>query len=774
MSNTNKDDNLFSILNVVNVFINKWYWFLISISFFLLLSILINRYTKEIYSNNITIHLNNNNSVNPLSSLIESNNFSSINFTDEISFISSYSTIYKTVQELNFNISYFIEGDIKTVETYNFRPVTFVPFNLEDYYGLQLFVDVIDQKTFELSINDQDPQLYSFGDKINYKEGYFQILLNEYFSISEEDDFYPNTLIKWINPHRVAKTYKNKISVDRLYKDASILNVSIVGESPEKETVFLNKLSEIYIEQNLKNKNKASENTLKFIDKQLNEIRDSLSYIESQLQDFKQDNSFSKVDKNSDRFYEKISVLQSQKSIVVIEQKYLDYLSNYLTENIKYDDLVIPSVYGIENDVISSLSEKLISLQIELNSIDPDGNLVNPIKDNINNNISQLKNNILEAITSQQATNKILLIDIENRIALIDQMLNTLPLVERQLVNIERHYKLSESIYLFLLEKRTETGILGASNVSDARVLEASLLQNSRLLSPNRKQNYLICILLGFIIPIAIFTLKQTFNTNITSFNEIKQNTKIPFSGSIGKNFSGSELVVIENPKSNIAEGFRNIRSNAEFLIDKKSDEAKLILLTSSVSGEGKTFCAENLASIYSISGKKTILIGADLRKPRMFRIFTDDNTSGLSNYLSGNISEKELIKNSDYPFLDYINSGPNPPNPAELLDKESMNVLLDYLKKEYDYIIIDTPPICLVSDALPLIDKVDLTLYVVRQNYTKAALLTYVNEMYESKKIKNVSIVMNDTDYSLGYGYNYGYYYYGQYGDSGYYDQSS
>ena len=563
--------------------------------------------------------------------------------------------------------------------------------------------------------------------------------------------------------------------VDRLFRDASVLKISIRGESPEKETAFLNKLSQIYIQEDLNLKNKTSDNTLMFIDKQINEIRDSLNYIESQLQNFKENNDISKVDKNSDRFYENLNLLQNQKSNVIIEQKYLAYLETYLNEKSNFDDLIIPSIYGVENNIIESLIAKLLSLKIELTAIDPNGDLVNTYKDNINQNIRLIKDNIKDAISNQQATNKILLNDIENRINLSDDLLSSLPLVERQLINIERHYNLSESIYLFLLEKRTETGIVGASNVSKARVLEPALLQNAKLVSPNKTQNFLIAVLLGLIVPIVFFTLKITFNSNITSFKEIKDNTDIPFAGSVGRNFSGSELVVIEQPKSVISEGFRNIRSNVEFLIDQNLNRAKVILLTSSISGEGKTFCSENLASVYSISGKKTILIGADLRKPRMFRIFNDDNSIGLSNYLSGNITKSELIKKSAHPFLDYINSGPNPPNPAELLDKESMNVLLDSLKKEYDYIIIDTPPICLVSDALSLLDKVDLTLYVVRQNYTKLGLLNYINEMYQSKKIQNISIIMNDTDYSLGYGYNYGqgYYYYGG-NYSGYYEESA
>ena len=210
--------------------------------------------------------------------------------------------------------------------------------------------------------------------------------------------------------------------------------------------------------------------------------------------------------------------------------------------------------------------------------------------------------------------------------------------------------------------------------------------------------------------------------------------TQIPFLGYIVSNSTGFDLIVQKKPKSIIAESFRNIRSNIEFILPKHED-GKVILFTSSISGEGKTFCVKNLGSAYAISGKKTILIGADLRKPRLYLSFDQSNDIGLSTYLSGNSTLKEILKQSKFNNIDFIGSGPIPPNPAELVSNEKMLSLIKLLKKEYDYIIIDTPPAFIVSDVVTIMKHVDLNIYVTRQNYTNKDLLNNINQFYSSKR---------------------------------------
>ena len=277
----------------------------------------------------------------------------------------------------------------------------------------------------------------------------------------------------------------------------------------------------------------------------------------------------------------------------------------------------------------------------------------------------------------------------------------------------------------------------------------------------------------GTVVPLIIVFLVFFFDTKIGNPNEIRRLSSIPVLGAIGKSASKSNLVVIEDPRSAIAEAFRGLRSSLQFIYRKQQLEgAKTVRVTSSVSGEGKTFCSINLASVFALSQRKTVLVGLDLRKPKIFGDFNLPNDKGVVNYLIGDSSLDEIIQPTKIPDLDVILAGAVPPNPSELLMSGQMDVLMEGLKEKYDYIILDTPPVGLVADALELDDYVDATLYIIRQHYTKKGMLRLINDKYKKKEITNISFVLNyfSAKSKLGYGYGYGYEYgygYGKYGEA-------
>ena len=615
---------------------------------------------------------------------------------------------------------------------------------------------------------------YEFGKEIVTDYGSFVVSLNDYFDTNSIDD-YPTLIVKVKNPHNITKLYKNKIRLNRISKDASIVNISVKGEDLVKETEFLNKLCENYIQNDLNTKNEVSKNTINFIENQLYEIKDSLNLIEAQLQIFKKNNGVVQISVESENFYDDIKALQNEKSKIFIENKYFDYLSQYLNEKSSFEDVVVPVSYGISNNLLNNLIDDLVDLQLEREILNPNGSLRNPAISDLNAKIDKLKSTLNDMISNLKSKNTILLNDYTSRIKVSEDMLKTLPSVERELVNIKRHYDLSENIYLLLMTKKTEAGILSAGNVSDAKIIEPAIIQSGIVVSPNRSQNNLFAFFVGIFLPLAVLTIIELLNNKITSPLEIEKKSSIPYLGFISCNNSGYDLIVNEKPKSRISESFRSIRSNIEFIIPKNNN-GKTILLTSSISGEGKTFCAKNLATIYAMSGKKTLLIGADMRKPKLFLSFANDNEVGLSTFLSGNSKKNEVILRTNIKNLDLIKSGPIPPNPAELLGREKMNKLLYDLKTEYDYIIIDTPPIYVVSDPIPIMNLVDLNIYITRYNFTKVGFLDYINNFYNSNKIKNISILLNDVDFSNNYGYRYGYNYSYNYAynyGNGYYDEN-
>ena len=767
------EDDFIPLKKIAYIFLKNWQWFVLSIGLSLMIALLINRYSTNVYSNSIKLNVNNsNNSFEPIESILgeKLSNYNSFNLSDKLFMLTSYPIVFKTINDLGLNVEYFIQGKFKTAESYKFRPITFNAIDFNKKYGQDFTIKLINELSYTIESEVMPKSTYNFNESVNTDYGSFKITLNDYFDISKIKD-YPSLIVKVKNPHKITKQYKNKIKINRLSKEASIINISVEGEDLLKETEFLNKLCENYIKNDLQTKNQISINTINFIDKQLNQIKDSLNLIETQLQIFKKRNGVIQISVESEKFYDEVKKLQSEKSKLLIENKYFKYLSEYLNINYSFEDIIVPVSYGITNNLLNELINQLVELQIERDLLNPNGTLRNPVLNDINNKVDKLKGTLKDLISNLQSKNSILINDLNERISVSENMLKSLPSVERERINIERHYNLSENIYLLLMTKRTEAGIIGAGNVSDAKIVEPAIIQSGILVSPNRRQNNLFAFLIGVFFPLTVFTLIELFYTKITGSIDIINNTKIPYLGFIIKNNTGFDMIVNEKPKSRISESIRSIKSNIEFILPK-NDLGKTILFTSSISGEGKTFCAKNLATAYAISGKKTIVIGADLRKPKLYLTFCENNDTGLSTYLSGISKKEDIINKSKIENLYYIKSGPIPPNPAELLGKQIMKKLIVELKNEYDYILIDSPPIFIVTDPISLMEYIDLNVYVLRQNYTKRELINYANSFYESGKIKNLSLVLNYVDFKNNYGYNYNYKYDYEFDyDSSYYE---
>ncbi|MGC6490310.1 MAG: polysaccharide biosynthesis tyrosine autokinase [Flavobacteriales bacterium] len=773
------DKDLIPIKRFFFVIRSNWSWFAVSLLFFLLAATIINRYSPRIYKNTVKLRLNTSSSeANPFNYILNNNqvNFDGSNYSDKIFTITSYPLVYKTVKDLNLNIEYFVQGNVKKTEAFSFIPIIFDVIGQHKTFGKNYSVKIKNQNEFILNSESIDNKLFNFGEVINDENGSYRIILHQ--NIENRDlSSYPEILIQHSSPHYSTRSYINKIDVKKLSKDGSIIDIIIKGEDVSKEVLFLNKLCENYINYEIDSKNTASLNTIKFIDKQLTEIKDSLDIIEIQLQQFKKNNGVVELSVESEKFYSDINALKQNKSEQLVEKKYLDYLSEYLSKELVIEDIIVPISYGVSNQLLNDLISDLVELQLERNTLNPNGNLVNPVIFELDNKIEKLKVTLEDVIKNLQSKNELLLSDFNDRISDSQKLLSSLPSVERKLVNIKRHYDLSESVYLLLLTKRTEAGIIAAGNVSDASIVEPSISQSAILIAPNSSQNIVLAIILGLFTPLTVFTLLQVFYSKISNPSEVQQFSNIPYLGHVANNISGYDLIVNDRPKSMIAESFRNVKSNIEFILPK-TKEGKVLLFTSSISGEGKTFCAKNLATLYALSGKKSIIIGADLRKPRLFLTFDEENTIGLSTFLSDTSSREEIIKKSNIKNLDYVASGPVPPNPSELLSKNKMKVFIDELKNEYDYVILDTPPVFMVSDSLALMEIVDLNIYLVRQNYTRKELIKFINDYYDSGKLTNLSLLLNDTKSQSIYGYNnYGYYNYAYnypYENHDYYDDEN
>jgi tyrosine-protein kinase Etk/Wzc len=364
---------------------------------------------------------------------------------------------------------------------------------------------------------------------------------------------------------------------------------------------------------------------------------------------------------------------------------------------------------------------------------------------------------------------------VDNRIRSIEYNISTLPGIERRLLGIQRNFDINNTIYTYLLEKRAEAGIARASNVSDNKPIDRADKYNIIKVKPKERRNYMIALILGLTIPGILILLIDFFNNKVIDRKDVERGTRAPVLGYISHNDFKTEVPVLTRPNSTLAESFRSVRTALKYFLT--DNEHPVISISSTVSAEGKTFISINLSVISAMLGKKVLLLGLDLRKPKIHRVFNIDNSIGMSNYLSGEITFKDVIKKTSVENLYYAPSGPVPPNPAELIESSRMGEFLKEARKEFEYIFIDTPPVAIVTDALLLAPYVDINMFVVRQRYSSKNTLQLIEEFYRAKNLKNLSVIINDISltgyygyglrygYRLGYGgYSYGYNFYGDY----------
>ncbi|HRB54486.1 MAG TPA: polysaccharide biosynthesis tyrosine autokinase [Bacteroidia bacterium] len=361
--------------------------------------------------------------------------------------------------------------------------------------------------------------------------------------------------------------------------------------------------------------------------------------------------------------------------------------------------------------------------------------------------------------------------EINSQLNKTNSKLRELPKAEKELTNIQRQALITEQLYTYLLQKRAETAIILASTISDSKVVDNARTMISPV-KPVKGITYTIAVLLGLFIPATFVYFKEILDDRIKNRKILERNSPIPVLGIVSLTSNENNVVVNLRPHSQVTEAFRSIRSNLQYFHGAQTNN--IILITSSISSEGKSFCAINLAAILASGGKKVVMIGCDLRKPQQPANFKLSSSTGLSNYLIGTASIDEIIQHSPEMGLDLILSGPKPPNPSEILLNEKMGQLITLLKSKYDYVIIDSPPIGLISDGLELTKYADVTIYLVRQNVTRKLHLDFINKIYLEGKMKNLCIIFNGVKLGgtvYGYGYGYGYAYGYGYG-YGYYEE--
>ena len=776
MDKINFDDNnrndKVNITKYIWLLTSKWYYIFGSLIISLIIGLLINRYSKPYYEarSSLIYEINKdilNNSIGAMG-FMNRRSFT-IDVQNEITKMKSYTLTRRTIDNLDFGITYIGVGRITENELYRSHEIEVIPTG-NVIFGLPVIISIENEFEYKLEIEKlKIEKILRFN--VPYKSDQFNFKV----TLNSKNMTVKKYIIIFNDPNMLTNQYQNRVRIDIDKENNSKMNVSIRGYVPQKLVTYLNTFCEQFLQYSLEQKIEQAENSLNYIESQINVIEDSISSIEKRLIKYKvQRDVFDAGLENEIAFS---NFRSSYRGVAEIEfkQRYYQYIKEYLESETDPRDLIKPSWVGIDDPMLTSLIDDITGLYRE--ELDKAALLKKELPGTkiAGRKINEIRLLALDKVEGIMESNDEQLRWLDQDIRDAKTRLRNMPMSETDYLKIERTYNLYNNYFNFLLEKRAEGGIQKASTMPESRILDQARIDNIILLGPNKTKNLLIVLFFGLMFPVITILIIDFFNNKIQSKDDIITNTHIPILGLLGHNELKSSIPVFEDPRSKLTESFRRIRTDLRFYLHEKGENT--ILVTSAISGEGKTFITVNMAIITAMSQNRVLLIGMDLRRPTMHKVFNISNRKGLSSYLIGKDLIEDIIIPSNIANLDIVPSGPVPPNPVELIEGDRMKKFFKEIKGKYDYIFIDTPPLAIVTDAQILSDYASLCVFVLRHKYTHKDVFEFINNLYDNNKFKKMAIVINDLEpsralgysYSYGYGYNYGYGY-GYKSKEGYY----
>lgn len=781
-------DGTFDFKRYLSLFISNWYWFASALFISLSIAYGINRWSEEMYTVSATLLIKDSQYGREASDLINmfpgTNVYrSDQNLKNEIGILKSFTLNYKVMEKLeDFHVVWFGVGKRGIVESRLYRdaPLIVKCDSVEKQpAGVKVKIRILSADSCSVSVNGENNSVsLAFGDTFNEKGFDFRIIKNpEVFSFdpSASNKYY----FYFTRKSTLANRYRSKLQVNPIAEEATLVTLSSTGPVREQEADYLNSLIEEYNNWGLSIKNEIADKTIDFIDKQIELIADSLRRAENSLEEFRQSNRLVDLSNEGTFIRTRLENLENEKNSLKLQKQYYEYLQTYVSSKNETGDIISPGAMGVNNRPLEELVSALASLQQQLNKLKMNIAENMPVISVISGSINDTRRLIAENIRNSLLNIDNAVADLEQRIAQVERELNKLPETERMLLNFQRKFDLNNTVYNYLLEKKAETGIIRASNVSDNRPIDKALPYNATKIRPKTRQNYSMAIAFGILLPAVLILLIDYLNNKVIDKKDIERGTRTPVIGYISHNKLKTEIPVVKNPGTTLAEAFRSVRTNLKYFL--KDSVSPVISVSSTITAEGKTFISANLAAIIAMNGKKVLLAGLDLRKPRIHKILGLGNDTGISIFLSGGEKFENIIFETGIENLWYAPSGPEPPNPAELIDSKEMTEFINEAKKRFDYIVIDTPPVAVVTDALLIAGFTDLYVFVIRQRYSSKETLGLIEDLRKRGQIKNLGIILNDVSitgyygyglrygYVAGYGYSYGYSYYGGYGSGKY-----
>ncbi|MFD0765453.1 GumC family protein [Mucilaginibacter lutimaris] len=766
------------------ILVSRWYWIASSLLVFMLGSYAYLWYTPKTYATSGTMKLEEKKSeLADLTNAITTSERGPSKIQSETSVIQSPTVILAAIKDLNYPISFYIEGRVRTSDIYPEKPldIQILRFDSVNYVRDIITFKAISKTTFSLSYKEGVKEIlktHSYNNPITIGATTFRIKTVE--NIATNGVY----LFKFNTPDDLLGRVRGGLRTAELVKNSNILQLQQTDANPRFAADILNAIMREYLLYDRNRKTQSATQMISFINEQLEYLSSKVKGSEKSILEFKQKNKLMEVSTSAENALAKAKEIESQQAILKLQLIAVDQLKEQIDKEKNNVNLNFNAGKDID-PALSALIERLDNLLNQRYELLKTYNYSSqPIQD-INRLILQVKNNALNSINATYAGLKRNFDYLSSQLTVVNKQIAVFPVAERDLIALNRPYEVNEKVLSYLEEKKLSAQISRAGILPGATIVERAEV-NSSPVSPDEHSIHRSAIIFGLITGLGLIVLIRILNPYIYDKETVESLTSVPIIGVIREfpekvDDDNSQILAVSKPKTMFAESVRSVRTNLNFLAaDKKS---KVICITSEVAGEGKSFVAVNLSSTLSLIDKKVVLIGADLRRSKLHKTFKVPNDAGLSTYLSRQSNLEDIIIKTSQENLYLITSGPVPPNPSELLHSARMDELIKDLKTRYDIIMVDTAPIGLVSDAIPLIRASDINIFVIRSGKSKFYAATIPQRIAQEYHLDNTVIVLNafaeDLLHSRYYttrftGENYGkYYYYSDYSgyeSSGYY----
>ncbi|MCW3082641.1 MAG: ptk [Bacteroidetes bacterium] len=708
---------------------------------------------------------------------------------NQIRVITSNDLIEQALSKLKLDVSYFIVGRFKTKEVYQAMPFEVVVSRLSPLlYEKDIKLKILNEKQFQLTYKRGEEEVktsYSFDKEIVNPD--FIMVVKKNSNINDKTINNLNEIDYQVQIHsmeNLVNKFKGALAVESV-ENTTILELELEDEIPYRAVTFLDTLSKVYIDYTAKAQYTINENTLANIDKQLNEITVILSSLENDLEHYKSDKAILDLDKEEEDYFNKLIDYDGQKRDLELYIQSLDALQEYiLTLSDKVDKKLLPPSFYIEekDDYMQKALTNIYSMQMERNEKLFGSTEKNRNINELDENIELLRKNILTYINNSKDGLHKRISDIQKQIDDYTNIIKGIPKTQRDLLTIQRKVDVNEKMYEFLLEKRASTVIARSGILPQTSVIESA--HSVGIIKPNKRKILYYFIAVAVLLSLIIVFIRTILFSTIENISELKRLTSLPVLGEIPllTEATDSYIIVDKDPKSPITESFRAIRTNLEYMASDIN--SKVILITSYNPGEGKTFCSVNLATILAKAGKKVLLLEMDLHKPKVQKALNMSNSIGVSTLLIGKSTIESVILPTEIENLSVILSGPTPPNASEIILSPHLKELFEYGRTHFDYVVVDTAPVGLITDALVIMKNADVSLFVLNSKYAQKQVVKIAEEIVATNKLKNFGFILNGVkrkrsgyyyNYGYGRGYGYGYSGYGYgYGNRGGYGYGS